>query len=279
MANIKISVNHLSKRFKNKEALDDISFTVGQGDIFGYLGPSGSGKTTTINILTNQLNPDVGNVMILGKEPKDLKAGDLMRLGIMSDTVGFYEKMSVYKNLEFFARFHQVPMSRVDDLLKRLDLYDDRHKKAEKLSTGMKQRLLLIRAILHEPEILFLDEPTSGMDPTLSQKVHDLLLELKSKGCAIFLTTHDMHEATKLCDKIALLHNGKILEHGSPQSIIDKYRTDHHVYLRYRNGQEKIVNQDEVDHYWSSDVISMHTVEPDLEGIFIKLTGESWKND
>lgn len=276
---IRINVQNLSKKFKDTVALDDVSFSVDKGEIFGFLGPSGAGKTTTINILTNQLKEDSGVVEILGKKPEEITSDDYLKMGIMSDTVGFYENMTVYKNLEFFARFHGVPMAKVDELLKRLDLYEDRNKKAKKISTGMRQRLLLIRAILHEPEIVFLDEPTSGMDPTLSQKVHQLLLELKAKGISIFLITHNMQEATKLCDKISLLNKGKILEYGSPEEIISKYRVDDNVYLLYKNGEEKVVPRDEVAGYLNSNVVSMHTAEPDLETIFIKLTGEKWHGE
>ena len=276
---IRINVQNLSKKFKDTVALDDVSFSVAEGEIFGFLGPSGAGKTTTINILTNQLKEDSGIVEILGKKPEEITPDDYLKMGIMSDTVGFYENMTVYKNLEFFARFHGVPMVKVDDLLKRLDLYEDRNKKAKKISTGMRQRLLLIRAILHEPEIVFLDEPTSGMDPTLSQKVHQLLLELKAKGISIFLTTHNMQEATKLCDKISLLNKGKILEYGSPEEIISKYRVDDNVHLLYKNGEEKVVPRDEVAAHLNSNVVSMHTAEPDLETIFIKLTGEKWHGE
>lgn len=275
----RIDVQNLSKKFKDTVALDDVSFSVAEGEIFGFLGPSGAGKTTTINILTNQLKEDSGVVEILGKNPEQITPDDYLKMGIMSDTVGFYEKMTVYKNLEFFARFYGVPMAKVDELLKRLDLYEDRNKKAKKISTGMRQRLLLIRAILHEPEIVFLDEPTSGMDPTLSQKVHQLLLELKAKGISIFLTTHNMQEATKLCDKISLLNKGKILEYGSPEEIISKYRVDDNVHLLYKNGEEKVVPRDEVASYLNSNVVSMHTAEPDLETIFIKLTGEKWHGE
>lgn len=272
----KIIVSQLSKSFKDTVALDRVSFKVREGEIFGFLGPSGAGKTTTINILTNQLKADRGKVEILGKSPKGLQASDFTKIGIMSDTVGFYEKMTIYKNLEFFARFHQVPMTQVDDLLKRLDLYDDRRKVAEKISTGQRQRLLLIRAILHQPKIVFLDEPTSGMDPALAQKVHQLLLELKAKGTAIFLTTHNMQEATKLCDRISLLNHGKILEYGSPEEILSKYHKDDTIYLRYKDGQEKVIKKTDLDNYWSPEVVSMRTVEPDLETIFIQLTGEKW---
>ncbi|MBS6886067.1 MAG: ABC transporter ATP-binding protein, partial [Streptococcus salivarius] len=203
-----IKVDNLSKRFGNQVALDNISFEIKEGEIFGFLGPSGAGKTTTINILTGQLSQDSGKAYILNKESNQLLPSDFLNIGIMSDTVGFYGKMTVYKNLQFFAKYHNVSLDKLDVLLKELELFEDKDKKAEKLSTGMKQRMLLIRSILHHPKILFLDEPTSGLDPALSNKVHDILLNLKNEGTTIFLTTHDMSEATKICDRISLLNSG-----------------------------------------------------------------------
>lgn len=274
-----IELKHVTKKFNGKVALSDISFSISEGEIFGFLGPSGAGKTTTINILTGQLVQDSGQAFILGKDAKAISADDLLNIGFMSDTVGFYEKMSLYKNLEFFARFHNISTEVLDDLLKALDLYQDKDKKAENLSTGMKQRLFLIRAILHTPKILFLDEPTSGLDPTLSQKVHDILFDLKEKGVTIFLTTHDMNEATKICDNIALLYQGNIIEYGAPQSIIDKYSDENKVVIRFQNGKEITVPKEEVANYLGQYVVSIHTMESSLESIFVRLTGKAFKNE
>lgn len=239
-----------------------------------FLGPSGAGKTTTINILTGQLPPDEGEVKILGKDCAQLTSDDFLELGIMSDNVGFYDRLSLYDNLLFFAKFHSVEISYLDHLLKRLKLYDDRFNKAEKLSTGMKQRMLLIRAILHSPKVIFLDEPTSGMDPTLSQIVHELLLEIKNSGATIFLTTHNMDEATKLCDSIALLHEGKIVEQGSPREIIDKYSQTDKVKISYFDGREIIVPKEEAYKYLGENTKTINTLETSLESIFIQLTGD-----
>ncbi len=274
-----IELKHVTKKFNGKVALSDISFSVSEGEIFGFLGPSGAGKTTTINILTGQLVQDSGQAFILGKDAKDISADDLLNIGFMSDTVGFYEKMSLYKNLEFFAKFHNVSTEVLDHLLRELDLYQDKDKKAENLSTGMKQRLFLIRAILHTPKILFLDEPTSGLDPTLSQKVHRILFSLKEKGVTIFLTTHDMNEATKICDNIALLYQGNIIEYGAPQSIIDKYSDENKVMIRFQNGKEITVPKEEVANYLGQYVVSIHTMESSLESIFVQLTGKAFKNE
>ena len=272
--NKSIVISNLRKNFKGKTALQDINLSINGGEIFGFLGPSGAGKTTTINILTGQLSPDEGTAKILGEDCTQLTSDKFLELGIMSDNVGFYDRLSLYDNLIFFAKFHNVEMSYLDSLLKRLKLYDDRFKKAEKLSTGMKQRMLLIRAILHSPQLIFLDEPTSGMDPTLSQIVHDLLLEIKEAGTAIFLTTHNMEEATKLCDSIALLHKGKIIESGSPHDIIDKYSQTDKVKVTYFDGKEIIVPKGEVSKYLGKNVKTINSLETNLESIFIQLTGE-----
>ena len=274
-----IIVKDLSKRFKDQVALDRISFSIDQGEIFGFLGPSGAGKTTTINILTGQMKADDGEVSLLGIHPQDYKAEDYRELGIMSESVGYYERMSLYENLEFFARFHKVPMEEVDRLLKQLDLYEVRKTKAGKLSTGQRQRLFLIRAILHHPKIVFLDEPTSGMDPSLAQKVYKVLLQLKESGVTIFLTTHNMQEATKLCDRICLLFEGRIIEAGSPQEIIQGYSNSDQVHLLFKDGSEKVVSREEVREFMSPDLVSMHSVEASLESIFISLTGEGWHEE
>ena len=272
--NKSIVISNLRKNFKGKTALQDINLSINGGEIFGFLGPSGAGKTTTINILTGQLSPDEGTAKILGEDCTQLTSDKFLELGIMSDNVGFYDRLSLYDNLIFFAKFHNVEISYLDSLLKRLKLYDDRFKKAEKLSTGMKQRMLLIRAILHSPQLIFIDEPTSGMDPTLSQIVHDLLLEIKEAGTTIFLTTHNMEEATKLCDSIALLHKGKIIESGSPHDIIDKYSQTDKVKVTYFDGKEIIVPKGEVSKYLGKNVKTINSLETNLESIFIQLTGE-----
>lgn len=271
-----ISISGLSKSFRDKVALDQIDMDIQEGEIFGFLDPSGAGKTTTINILTGQMKADSGVARVFGKNSHQITPEDLRRIGIMSDVVGFYEKMTVIDNLTFFARFHQVPMEHVEELLQKLELYEARNTKAEALSTGMKQRLFLIRSILHQPKLLFLDEPTSGMDPTLSQKVHEVLLDLKEKGTTIFLTTHDMEEAKKLCDRIALLHKGKLLEYGTPQEIISKYSQEETVELTYVNGRKQRVARAELSRYLGDHVASIHTVTASLEDVFIKLTGDNF---
>ena len=269
-----IEVQGLKKKFKEQEALAGIDFSIQEGEIFGFLGPSGSGKTTTINILTGQLGADAGIAQVLASSVDDLSVEVLEQIGIVSDTSGFYEKMSLYNNLKAYAMIFGIDMKKVDELLQKVGLYDSRNKIAEKLSTGMKQRMLLVRALINQPKLLFLDEPTSGLDPSTSRTIHDLLLELKAKGTTIFLTTHDMQEATLLCDRLALLHKGKLVEVDSPHEIIQKYNTDKKVRLEYVDLTTKTVAFEELQGGLDlSNVIGIHSCEPTLEDVFITLTG------
>ena len=269
-----IRVENVSKSFGSKKALHQISFEIKEGEIFGFLGPSGSGKTTMINVLTGQLAADQGNTILLGKNSQDLTSNDLEQIGIVSDGSGFYEKMSLYKNLLIYAKLYGLKSDRVVQVLQQVGLADSKDVIAEKLSTGMKQRMFLARALLNAPKILFLDEPTSGLDPTTSKMIHTLLQELKQAGTTIFLTTHDMHEATLLCDRLSLLNKGNLIEYGSPQDIIQKYHVDKKVRVVYNDGREQIVPFEELPHLDTTDLMVVHSCEPTLEEIFIRLTGE-----
>jgi len=269
-----IRVENVSKSFGSKKALHQISFEIKEGEIFGFLGPSGSGKTTMINVLTGQLAADQGKTVLLGKNSQDLTSNDLEQIGIVSDGSGFYEKMSLYKNLLIYAKLYGLKSDRVNQVLQQVGLADAKDVIAEKLSTGMKQRMFLARALLNAPKILFLDEPTSGLDPTTSKMIHTLLQELKQAGTTIFLTTHDMHEATLLCDRLSLLNKGNLIEYGSPQDIIQKYHVDKKVRVVYNDGREQIVPFEELPHLDTTDLMVVHSCEPTLEEIFIRLTGE-----
>ena len=269
-----IRVENVSKSFGSKKALHQISFEIKEGEIFGFLGPSGSGKTTMINVLTGQLAEDQGKTVLLGKNSQDLTSNDLEQIGIVSDGSGFYEKMSLYKNLLIYAKLYGLKSDRVNQVLQQVGLADAKDIIAEKLSTGMKQRMFLARALLNAPKILFLDEPTSGLDPTTSKMIHTLLQELKQAGTTIFLTTHDMHEATLLCDRLSLLNKGNLIEYGSPQDIIQKYHVDKKVHVVYNDGREQTVPFEELPHLDTTDLMVVHSCEPTLEEIFIRLTGE-----
>ena len=269
-----IKADNLGKSFGSFKAISSLTFDVNKGEILGFLGPSGSGKTTTINILTGQLTPDQGQSSILGKSSTNLNEEDLANIGLITENSGYYEKLSLYDNLLFFAKLYDVPQGDLDDLMKRVGLYDRRKTLAEKLSTGMKQRMLLVRAIINKPQVLFLDEPTSGLDPSTSQSIHELIKELQSEGTTIFLTTHDMHEATILCDKIVLLNKGQIVEAGTPSDLIQKYNTAKRVKITYQSGEENYLSFSELGQVSQiDDILTIHSCEPTLEDVFIQLTG------
>lgn len=269
-----IKADNLCKSFGFFKAISSLTFEVNKGEILGFLGPSGSGKTTTINILTGQLTPDQGQSSILGKSSTNLNEEDLANIGLITENSGYYEKLSLYDNLLFFAKLYDVPQGDLDDLMKRVGLYDRRKTLAEKLSTGMKQRMLLVRAIINKPQVLFLDEPTSGLDPSTSQSIHELIKELQAEGTTIFLTTHDMHEATILCDKIVLLNKGQIVEAGTPSDLIQKYNTDKRVKITYQSGKEDYLSFSELGQVsQTDDILTIHSCEPTLEDVFIQLTG------
>ena len=269
-----IVVKNVTKKFGQKVALEEISFEVNKREIFGFLGPSGSGKTTMIKILTGQLNADSGQTELLGKVSEKLTPADLEQIGLVSDTSGFYEKLSLYKNLQAYAKLYGKPNARVDEVLKQVDLYESKNLAAEKLSTGMKQRMFLARALINKPQVLFLDEPTSGLDPTTSKKIHELLLDLKKAGTTIFLTTHDMNEATLLCDRLSLLNRGHLIEYGTPSSIIQKYNHEKKVQLTFADETHTQIAFEELGQTDLAQVVAIHSCEPTLEEIFIQLTGE-----
>ena len=269
-----IKVERVTKRFGDNIALNQISFSINEGEIFGFLGPSGSGKTTMINILTGQLQANSGKTELLGKDSQKLLPSDFEELGLVGDTSGYYEKLSLYNNLLLFARLYGVSKSRIEEILKQVGLYDSKDTPAEKLSTGMRQRMLLARALINYPKVLFLDEPTSGLDPTTSKKIHKLLQELKERGTTIFLTTHDMNEATLLCDNLALLNKGNLIEQGSPSEIIQKYNTEKKVAVTYSDSTKKVVRFEDLQQEDYKKIMTIHSCEATLEDIFIKLTGE-----
>ena len=201
------------------------------------------------------------------------------QIGIVTDSSGIYERMSVYDNLKYFARLLNAPIENIDPLLKRIGLYEHRKKTAGKLSKGQTQRLVIARAVLHKPKVLFLDEPTSGLDPSTALEIHRMLLEMKEEGMAIFLTTHNMEEAAKLCDHVALLNEGVIVEYGTPEEICLKYNKDKKYKVQLTDGSRHILNQNsesaEKIMVWiqGDRIETIHSCEPTLESVFLEVTG------
>lgn len=274
-----IRLEHVSKKFGDDLVLKDINARLFEGEILGFLGPSGAGKTTTIKILTGQLRPTSGRAHVLGTDCGSMKEDIYEKIGIVTDISGLYERMSVYDNLKYFAKILNVDYSEIDILLKRIGLYEHRKKPAAKLSKGQSQRLILARAILHKPRVLFLDEPTSGLDPSTALKIHELLRELREEGMAIFLTTHNMEEATKLCDNVALLNEGNIVEYGTPRELCLRYNREKKYRVVLNSGREILLphsdeNIDKINLWLKADEIaSIHSCEPTLETVFLEVTG------
>lgn len=274
-----IVIQNISKAFNEKCVLDEVNLKIKEGEIFGLLGPSGAGKTTLIKILTGQLKPDRGEGMIFGKSCSRLDREDYKMIGMVLDNSGLYDRLSCYDNMLLPARIYGVDKKRIEELLKRVGLEDAAKKAVEKLSKGMRQRLVLARAMLHSPKLLFLDEPTSGLDPAVTQTIHGLLQELKQEGTTIFLTTHNMDEAYRLCDHVALLNDGRIVEYGVPEELCRKYNTQNIITIlckdksmvKLKNTRE---NADKIMGYFQDECVeSIHSSEPNLETVFVELTG------
>ncbi|MHC9161349.1 ABC transporter ATP-binding protein [Exiguobacterium profundum] len=274
-----IQVNGLKKLFGNEEALHDVTFTVGKGEVFGFLGPSGSGKTTTIKILTSQLAQTAGDATVFGVPVADLKQEQYRkRIGVLTDNSGLYTRLSIEENLSLYCDLYDEPKTRIDEVLNMVNLSGERKKRIDKLSRGMLQRVTLARALLHEPELLFLDEPTSALDPVNSRHIYKGIERLKAKGTTIFLTTHDMQEAEELCDRVAFLHQGSIQLLDAPNILRRKYATGS-MRVELNNGQTHEVTQTDEGADWlhkqmrAKNIASIHSNEPTLGDIFIEVTG------
>ena len=280
-----IRANGVHKRFAGKEVLSGIDLDIKPGTIFGLLGPSGAGKTTLIKIITGQLSFESGEVTVFGKNVAALNGEDKKLIGIMMDDHGVYERLSCTDNLKIFADIYGIPHSEIPKTLKEVGLEDAAKKPAMKLSKGMRARLQLARVFMVSPKILFLDEPTSGLDPMTMKFIHKLINDRKKAGCTIFLTTHNMEEATVLCDEVALLNEGKIVDRGSPEEICRKYNHQKKINIHLKSGKDI-----ELSHEKSSadkirelmekgQIETIHSSEPTLETVFIELTGRNFTGD
>jgi ABC-2 type transport system ATP-binding protein len=218
-----IKVKDLTKRFNGLVAVDNISFEVKKGELFGFLGPNGAGKTTTIRMFTGVIKPDNGSASILGYDvvKQGLKTRQLM--GIVPEMSNAYVDLSAWNNLMLVGGLYGVDKSqrteRASKLLKNFNLYERRGQLVKGFSKGMKQKLLLCMALISEPQILFLDEPTSGLDVESQRLIKDIIRDFNAKGTTVFLTTHNMEEANQLCDRVAIINRGKIAEIDSPEKV------------------------------------------------------------
>lgn len=310
-----LNVSEVKHCYGEKTVLENVTLKIGAGEIFGLLGPSGAGKTTLLKIMTGQLAPTEGTVElfanssgkgktyekqrtegtvelfanssgpgkeIAGEAEKTAAAGRenfQKKIGIMMENFGLYERLSCYDNLKFQVKLQGLPVGRIEEALKKVGLSDAKKTAAANLSKGMRSRLLLARALLAEPEILFLDEPTSGLDPATAAEIHKLIREEQQKGVTIFLTTHNMAEAEKLCDNVALLHEGRIVEYGNPQEIRRKYHHRKRLLLHLAGGEDLALPHDKssakklVLYLEEGKLETIHSTEPNLEDVFMELTG------
>jgi len=221
-----IEIKNLSKRYKDNLAVKDINFSVNKGEVFGFLGPNGAGKTTTINILLGLLHPDKGKCMIFQRDIREIDKTIYKKMGVVFEEKNLYNRLTATQNLKFFADMYGVGMDRIKYLLNKFDLSDAASRQVKTYSKGMRQRLLICRALLNEPELLILDEPTGGLDPVSIRIIHNSILDLKKEGKTIFLSTHYMEEAELLCDQLAFINKGEIIAISTPDQLKKKYGED-----------------------------------------------------
>ncbi|NCA93143.1 ABC transporter ATP-binding protein [bacterium] len=276
-----IQVKSLAFSYTNKPYMENITFTVNRGEIFGFLGPSGAGKSTLQKILTGLLTGYTGNVLVNGGEVKKHGENFYENIGVDFEFPSLYEKLTARENLSFFASLYKKHGD-IDTLLSSVGLYQDANKKVADFSKGMKSSLNFIKAILHDPEILFLDEPTSGLDPSNARIVKNIIRSKKENGKTIILTTHNMYDATELCDRVAFIVDGEIRALDTPHNLIMSKGAAKIEYTYLENGKEKKaetpLGKVSMDAMLSrliagNKLLSIHSSEPTLNDIFVDITG------
>lgn len=237
-----IETRDLTRRFGAKTAVDRLSLVVDSGEVFGLLGHNGAGKTTTVRLLNGVLNPSDGSALVLGYDPIRQGTELRKRTGVLTETPSLYEGLSARQNLRLFADLYGVPRdqaeARIERMLAHFKLADRAQEKVGGYSKGMKQRLALARAFLHQPDILFLDEPTAGLDPVAAKDVNDLIVQVsRDEGKTVLLATHNLHDAQRLCDRVAVLENGQIVALGTPRELARQTHQNITVEIELADGQ------------------------------------------
>ena len=303
-----IEVGNLTKKYGNLTAVDGIDFRVAKGEFFGLLGPNGAGKTTTIRMLTGLTKPSSGTAKVAGRDCTREALAVKQRIGVVSEVSNLYNEMSAWDNLMFIGELYGVEKltreARARQLLEAFQLYDRRKDRLFGYSKGMKRRIRIAAALLHSPEVLFLDEPTSGLDVQSSRLIRSIIRELNREGVTVFLTTHYIDEADQLCDRVAIIRQGKIVVEGSPERLKSSLHGEHIVEVVFdkdvpdlvnllasragvrevakRGGKYEIHTSDasviiaEVAQFARSNslkIVSLNTKEPSLEDVFVKYTG------
>ena len=278
-APVAVEVSGLEKRYGSVHAVAGIAFSVHEGEIFGLLGHNGAGKTTTIRVLTGRARPTAGTVRVLGFDLPAQRERLKPLINLVFEDQNVYERLSALEDLRLFATLYGVPPARVDEVLALVGLADAAKRRSGTYSTGMKQRLLIARALLNRPRVLFLDEPTKGLDPAAARELRVLVRELAAAGTTVFLTTHFMEEADELCTRVAFLSEGRIVALDTPREL----------KLRYGERSATVLLADRSEHVLALDrpedagrletwmregrVLTIHSREGTLEDVFVALAG------
>ncbi len=274
-----ISVQDVSFSYTAKPFIRAVSFEVGSGEIFGFLGPSGAGKSTLQKILTGVLGGYRGQVIVGGIDVRRHGDGFYEKVGVDFEFPSLYEKLTARENIEFFASLYKKKPIPAMDLLAMVGLEGDADKRVSAFSKGMKSRLNFIKALAHQPEILFLDEPTSGLDPTNARIMKNIIKAERDRGRTIILTTHNMHDAAELCDRVAFIVDGTIRAQDTPRSLVLSRGDTRIKYSWGKDGKGEVLcsatNADEnlLTLIRENRLTSIHSQEPTLEDIFIDITG------
>lgn len=278
-----IKVNDLSFSYTKKPFIKGMNFTVEKGEIFGFLGPSGAGKTTLQKILIGMISTYHGSVKVNGFECGKVTNKFYESIGVDFEYSTLYEKLTARQNLDFFASLYRKKPKSIEKLLRSVGLQNDSDKRVSEYSKGMRSRLNFIKTLIHDPVVLFLDEPTNGLDPTNNQMMKELILAEKSAGKTIILTTHNMHDAAELCDRVAFIVNGTICALDTPRNLIMSRGATQISYTYQENTEKKgycqlnKVSEDLKFKQLISEnrLTSVHSSEPTLNDIFIDVTGRT----
>ncbi|MDO4540978.1 MAG: ABC transporter ATP-binding protein [Syntrophomonadaceae bacterium] len=277
-----IQISRLSFSYSRQPFIENMSFSVSEGEIFGFLGPSGAGKSTLQKILTGQLAGYGGTVRVLGREVNAHGRDFYERIGIDFEFPTLYEKLTGRQNLEFFGSLYAPPLRDIGQLLAGVELTHDADKKVAQYSRGMKSRLGFLRALINDPDILFLDEPTSGLDPANAHLMKQMILDEKARGKTVILTTHNMQDAQQLCDRVAFIVNGSIVALDTPHDLILQRGAASLRYTWREDGAEKS-GECRLDRTGEDaqlqkliaggQLLTVHSAEPNLGDIFMEVTG------
>lgn len=275
-----VKLENITKRFGAKIVVDNVSLEIHPGELFGLLGPNGAGKTTTITMIVGGLSPESGSIKINGDAPG--KQDSKRLLGIVPQTVALYESLSAQENLNFFGRLYGLTGKNLNDriqhVFKIVNLTERRNERVSKYSGGMKRRLNIAAALLHRPSLLILDEPTVGVDPQSRHAIFESLRALKQEGCTIILTSHYLEEAQKLCDRVGIMDEGKLVAEDTVEKLISEFGGKSILTVETSKGKSKIETDQPVKEIIrineEDTIISLQMESPNLEKAFLNITGK-----